>query len=355
MKRWQLRTWIYAMFAILVIVSVAATPRSPAPSADKPETIIYEHSPDERAPWPILDIYSLVTDSKSVRALTNDGHSHTPSVSPDGQHILFVHDAAPHTKLPHHEPSETDSHHPIELYVMNRDGSNPRLIRRMETAILRATWSPDGKTIAATAAYLPEESAGVEMNAGEPPKPPVTGLFLFPLDGPGEPRLLFRDAFTPAWSPDGHRIAFSARQRGSRWAIHVANVNGSGEIELTDPTLNAGSPVWSPDGRHIAFDAFVGGHSWQEIFTMDEDGSRQRQLTTDYNWECSAPSWSHDGEKIAFYCRSVSSPCGAGVGGKSGKRGGCIRRVFMTSAFDLQAKPAQLTEHDGAFPVFAPQ
>jgi len=342
-------------FAILAVVVVAVSPIYGPSSADKLDTIVYEHAPDEHAPWPMLDIYSLDTDNKNPRPLTKDGHSHTPSWSGDGQHILFIHDGKLHTKPPYHLTAETESHHPVELYIMNRDGSSPHLVRRFETPILQASLSPDGKMVAATAAFLPGRSAGPGAMPEDPTKQPIPGLFLFPLDGQSEPHLLFRDAFTPAWSPDGNRVAFSVHLPGSRWAVHVSQVDGSGEVQLTDPSLNASSPSWSPDGRHIAYEASTEGHGLREIFTMDADGSRQCQLTTDYNWECSAPSWSHRGEKIAFYCRSASAPCGAGVGGHSGKPSGCVRRVFITSAFDPRQKPVQLTDQDAAFPVFAPK
>jgi Tol biopolymer transport system component len=342
------RDYVVHAVAMLTMVCVIASARLVAPSSDKTDIIVYEHSPAALAPWPVLDIYLLDTEGRKSRALTNDGHSHTPRWSPDGQRILFIHDTARHAKA--RETGDTEFHYPFELYVMNRDGSNPRLLRRLETPILQAAWSPDDESIAAT--YSPKEWAGT-ARPGEPPSPPVTGLFLLPLDGRGTSRLLFRDGFTPAWSPDGRRLALSAHLPDNHWAVHVGNADGFKKIQLTDPSLDAGSPSWSPDGRHIAFDARVGGHT--EISTMDENGSRQRQLTTDHNWECSAPSWSPDGERIAFHCSPVSSPCSAGNAGPNLNTSKCVRRVLVTPAFDPQATPLQLTKEDGAFPVFAPK
>lgn len=341
------RDYVVHAVAVLTMVGVTASARHVSPS-EQTDIIVYEHAPDAIAPWPVLDVYLLDTEGGKPRALTTDGHSHTPSWSPDGQRILFIHDNALHTKV--RKTADIESHYPVELYVMNRDGSNPRLLRRLETPILQAAWSPDDKSIAAT--YSPREWAST-ARAREPLSPPVTGLFLLSLDGRGGARLLFREGYTPAWSPDGKRLAFSAHLSDNRWAVHVGNADGSKEIQLTAPSLDAGSPSWSPDGRHIAFDAFVGGH--QEIFTMGENGSRQHQLTTDNNWDCSAPSWSTDGERIAFYCRSVSSPCSAGNAGPSSTKNECVRRVFVMPAFDPQATPLQLTNEDGAFPVFAPK
>jgi Tol biopolymer transport system component len=288
---------------MLTMVGAIASTTLGAPSSEPTDTIVYEHAPDALAPWPVLDIYSLDTESGKSRALTNDGHSHTPSWSSDGLRILFIHDAALRGKAS--ETADTESHYPLERCVMNRDGSNPRLLRRLETAILQAVWSPDNKSIAAT--YSPREWERTAKQ-GNPPSPPVTGLFLIPLDERSEPRLLFKEGFTPAWSPDG---------------------------------------------RHIAFDALVDGH--EKISTMDENGSRQRQLTTDLDWDCSAPSWSPDGERIAFYCTAVSSPCRAGSAGPDSSENKCVRRVFVTRAFDPSATPLQLTKEDGASPVFAPK
>jgi Tol biopolymer transport system component len=191
--------------AMLTMVGAIASTTLGAPSAEPTDTIVYEHAPDALAPWPVLDIYSLDRESGKSRALTNDGHSHTPSWSSDGLRILFIHDAAFRGKAS--ETTDTESHYPLELYVRNRDGSNPRLLRRLETPILQAVWSPDNKSIAAT--YSPKEWERTAKQ-GNPPSPPVTGLFLIPLDERSEPRLLFKEGFTPAWSPDGRRLAFSA-------------------------------------------------------------------------------------------------------------------------------------------------
>src|SRR5216117_1854859 len=79
---------------------------------------------------------------------------------------------------------------------------------------------------------------------------------------------------TPAWSPDGTRIAFTSARDGN-WEIYVMNADGSNATRLTDN--GAQMPAWSPDGTRIAFTSARDGN-W-EIYVMNADGSDPRNLT----------------------------------------------------------------------------
>lgn len=309
--------------------------------------IVCERAPDDSAPWPVRDIYSMGSDGSNVHALTKDGHSHNPSWSPDGRRILFIHDSTLRSKPAYREETKYESYHPVELYVMDADGSNPKLIRRMEPVIHSAVWSPDGTTLAITC--VPETSSNRLQATAEPMR---AGLFLLPANGEGEPRLLFPNAFTPSWSPDSKKLAFSVERPRGQWAIHVANSDGSHDVQLTDPSRSAGSPAWSPDGKLIAFDEFA-GQDRQQIFVMDADGSNVRQLTMNSSWSCGHPSWSPEGNRIAFFCRSAAAPCGM-VSSIGSVLPECLRRIFTVSLSDSKPELTQLNEHDGASPEFAP-
>ena len=64
----------------------------------------------------------------------------------------------------------------------------------------------------------------------------------------------FDQAFQPAWSPDGTRLAFVAWRQGGVRDILVAPVDGSAPArELTHDRALDGDPVWAPDGRTIYF------------------------------------------------------------------------------------------------------
>lgn len=329
--------WLWAVPAFALLNSAAL----PQPAADQPGfgTILFVHTPDGDPPWPVEDIYAIDATGSNIRALTHDGRSHDPAWSADGQHVLFVHDSKLTTPT-HKEQQQFQSHHPVELYVMDRNGRDRHLLRRLEPVIYSAAWSPDGTTLAISAA--PQMPVGESMRAG---------LFLLPADGQGIPRLLFRNALTPAWSPDGKRLAFSVEQPRGHWSVHVGNLDGSGDTQLTEPALDGGSPAWSPDGKRIAFEQFADPRH-QQVFVMNSDGSHKRQITNDSSWSCGHPSWSADGQRLVFSCRSAANPCGT-VSSVGAILPECTRRLFVASPFDSK-KPLELIGRDGATPVFSP-
>jgi Tol biopolymer transport system component len=88
----------------------------------------------------------------------------------------------------------------------------------------------------------------------------------------GRQQLTFNDyeERAVAWSPDGTRIAFSARivEADSREGeICVINADGTGFQQLTSNTLPDLTVSWSPDGTQIIFQRTLGALNY-EIFTM---------------------------------------------------------------------------------------
>ena len=77
--------------------------------------------------------------------------------------------------------------------------------------------------------------------------------------------------WTPAWSPDGRRIAFTSERDGNP-EIYVMNADGSGVTRLTynDARDLDSFPAWSPDGRRIAFHSNRDGNF--EIYVMNASG-----------------------------------------------------------------------------------
>jgi dipeptidyl aminopeptidase/acylaminoacyl peptidase len=89
-------------------------------------------------------------------------------------------------------------------------------------------------------------------------KDQVSDLWIVPSDGSAKPRrLTFSKGGESgvAWSPDSHRIAFSARREGDEVGqVYVLDVADGGEaVRLTSLSTGARSPQWRPDGKAILF------------------------------------------------------------------------------------------------------
>ena len=109
----------------------------------------------------------------------------------------------------------------------------------------------------------------------------------------------------PCWSPDGKYIVFmrnlgptEEHPHAQQFDIFMMDADGSNERRLTYHPQNDGAPTWSPDGQHIAFSSRRSGSG--EIHIMELASGDIRQLTKNNPNESysSQPSWSPDGEHI---------------------------------------------------------
>jgi dipeptidyl aminopeptidase/acylaminoacyl peptidase len=116
----------------------------------------------------------------------------------------------------------------------------------------------------------------------------------------------------PDVSPDGRTIAtthmnFSASNR--RYGIATVPIEGGSPVRLTDPFTHLGDPSWSPDGTRIAFAGRDTGQESSGVYVMSADGSDLRLVTELVGFELSAPDWSPDSRSLVF----------VGLSGASGK------------------------------------
>jgi TolB protein len=145
-------------------------------------------------------------------------------------------------------------------------------------------WSPDGTRIACVEGGSPEIHV-VELATG-------IDRNLTSLSGPSY--------WSPTWSPDGTQIAYGSDADGAT-AVYVMNAaDGSGVRRVT----GSGAGVmfnrridWSRNGSTIAFDCIVEQGN-VDVCTIKADGTGFVRLTTAYGWDSGA-AWSPDG-RLAF-------------------------------------------------------
>ena len=126
-------------------------------------------------------------------------------------------------------------------------------------------------------------------------------IYVVNADGSNEARLTFDPGIdmSPNWSPDG-RIFFTSNREGKR-EIYSMNADGGGVRRFT--TVGAKSPAWSPDGSKVAFMSLStepgSTHNMFQVFVADPDGGNVRMVTKDPPSSFN-PCWSADGASIAF-------------------------------------------------------
>ena len=168
-----------------------------------------------------------------------------------------------------------------KLQVADADGYNPRTVVRSTEPLLSPAWSPDGKRIA----YVSFEDQ----------RPKIYMQVL--ADGRRELIAEFKGINgAPAWSPDGKRLALALSKDGNA-EIYLYTLGTRELRRLTYDGAIDTEPAWSPDGRSLVFTSDRAGRP--QIYRMSADGGAAQRLTFEGDYNARA-SFAPDGKSLTL-------------------------------------------------------
>lgn len=215
-------------------------------------------------------LWKVATNGGKPIQLTKGKHNDSQARwSPDGKHIAFV--------------SNKKSEKQPQICVMELKSGNTETITSLQGNIDSLTWSPDGKKILFR--FRQKDQEAIDRITDKTKKElgivvrHYTRVF-FKMDGEG---------YLPT----------------NRWGISVVNVAAKKVRHLCQsPKYDFQSPAWSPDGKKIAYVSnqsndpdFQPDHT--DLFVMTAKGKKHKKIDTPIGRK-SHLSWSPDGKKIAY-------------------------------------------------------
>ena len=241
----------------------------------------------------------------------------SPRWSPDGRWLAFV-------------SNRGDDKAQAQLYVIPAEsGGEARRLTDLKESVSEVVWAPDSTRLAFSARVRDEAYEEEEDTKRKPRRftrimqkldsvgwtgDRRTHIFVVELES-AEPRQLTDgdcEDGSPAWSPDGTRIVFSAL-RGERWdtelitRLYSVDAGGGEPTQLTGDDGSYDEPSFSPDGTRIAYRFGVEDGTYPhhtQLGVMNADGTGAKLLTESLDRQCAPypehrePVW--DRERILF-------------------------------------------------------
>jgi TolB protein len=221
------------------------------------------------------------------------------------------------TRIAYVVASRNSENRRYALQVADSDGHHKETVVESIQPIMSPAWSPDGTRLA----YVSFERRRAEIFVQD-----VAG-------GTRQSVAAFNGINgAPAWSPDGRRLALTLSQDGNP-EIYVLDLATRALTRITDNAAIDTEPVWAPDGKSIVFTSDRGGRP--QLYRAPATGGRAERITFEGDYNARA-SYSPDGKRLAM------------VQGEGGR--------YRIAVMDLETKAVR-TVSDGRLdesPSFAP-
>ena len=244
---------------------------------------------------------------RNIKQLTFGGENAEAYFSADGKQLIFQ--------------STREGHGCDQIYTMNVDGSNVKMISNGEGRTTCSYFFPGNKNVLYSSTHLGDKQC--------PPKPdfsrgyvwavyPTFDIFTANADGSNPQQL----TNTPGYDAettitlDGKKLVFTSMRDGDL-DIYTMDADGKNVRRVTNELGYDGGPFWSYDGKQIVYRAHHPKTDEQkadytsllkqnlirpttlEIFVMNADGSNKRQVTSNGKANF-GPYFFPDGKRIIF-------------------------------------------------------
>jgi serine/threonine protein kinase len=218
-----------------------------------------------------IDLWSMGADGNSPVQLTlNGGNNSNPSVSPDGQTVVFSSDRNGHENI----------------WKMNIDGSSPKQLTNGDSDIFPQI-TPDGKWL------IYESSSAGKLR-----------IWKQPLDGGAAQPVIDRSAARPTVSPDQKWIAlYTFDETSGRWEVAFIPMAGGEPVKLTYAIDFAIG--WTPDSKAVIYVDNRNGVS--NLWSQTLDGRPPKQLTNFTDGTIFNFDWSRDGKRLFLARGAINS------------------------------------------------
>jgi dipeptidyl aminopeptidase/acylaminoacyl peptidase len=270
------------------------------------------------------DVWMVSWDGTQQIQVTSTPESESrPRWSPDGRFLSFV--------------SSRQGAKRAQVWLLNRAGGEAVQVTDVKGGVSDYAWSPDSTRLVLVVqdpdpTDPPDDKEPAKTDPPTTPKPIVIDRYFFKADVDGYLRgqrshlYLFDvaskkvepltpgsfDEDSPAWSPDGRRIAFIRRhgegdvdKAPNRDLFVTDNRVGAQPTRLTATAAGEHGPVsWSPDGSSIAYllgdEPKYSAYNQPRLAVIPAGGGSSRTLTGELDRPVTGAVWSADGRTLTF-------------------------------------------------------